>query len=178
VSRKVLVIGVAAVVAVLAIAGVVLFWPPPSHVISLPATLGSYTRAHENKTAEALKQRIVTAARGDVKNVVATVYKSTSDAGTSATPQIVLFIGGNLTGSASAGGLISAYTAQLRGAFSTSPGKLGGKAACAPGSHGAPAECAWADNDTFGVLVSATLSPTALADEMRLMRSQVEHVAK
>jgi len=163
---------------VLAVAGVVLFWPPPSHVISLPATLGSYARAHENTTAEALKQRIVTAARGDVKNVVAAVYRNTSGPGTTTTPQIVLFIGGNLTGNASAGGLISAYMTQLRGAFSTSPGKFGGKAACAPGSNGRPAECAWADNDTFGVLVSATLSSTALADEMRLMRAQVEHVAK
>jgi len=175
VSRKVLVIGVAAAVAVLGIAGVILFWPPPSHVISLPATLGSYARAHENTTAEALKQQIVTAARGDVKNVVAAVYRNTSGPGTA---QIVLFIGGNLTGNASAGSLISAYMAQLRGAFSTSPGKLGGKAACAPGANGAPAECAWADNDTFGVVVSATLSSTALADEMRLMRAQVEHVAK
>ena len=51
-------------------------------------------------------------------------------------------------------------------------------AACAPGSGNGPAECAWADGDTFGVVVSAGMNPAALADEMRLMRSQIEHVVR
>jgi hypothetical protein len=67
---------------------------------------------------------------------------------------------------------------RLHGAFTTSAGKLGGQAACAPGSGSGPAECAWADGDTFGVVVSATLTSSALADEMRLMRSLIEHVVK
>jgi len=176
-SLKVLAIGVAAIVVVVAVAGVVLFWPKPKHVISTPATVGSYTRSQANPTAEALKNKIVTAAPGDVQNVVAAVYKDST--GTPGAPsQIVLFIGGNLTGNATASSLISAYMANMRGSFTTSPGKLGGQAACAPGSNGGPAECAWADNDTFGVLVSATLTSTALANEMRLMRPLVEHVKK
>ena len=178
VSRKLLVIGALAVVAVVGVAVVVLFWPKPSHVITTPATVGSYTRQQENPTAEALKNKIVTSAPGDVKNVVAAVYKHTTGTGAGAPAQIVVFIGGNLTGNASASSLISAYMAEMSGSFTTSAGKFGGRAACAPGSNGGPAECAWADNDTFGVLVSATLSSTALADEMRLMRPLVEHVAK
>ncbi len=176
VSRNVLAVGLAAGVAVLAVAGYLLFGPQTPHAISAPATLGSYIRQQENATAEALKHRIVTAARGDVKNVVAAVYDQKT--GTSAGPQVVVFIGGNLAGSASASDLISAYMTQLHGAFTTSAGKLGGQAACAPGSNGGPAECAWADNDTFGVVVSATLKSAALAAEMRLMRPQVEHVVK
>jgi hypothetical protein len=116
----------------------------------------------------------MTAARGDVKNVVAAVYQRKGGAGT----QIVLFIGGNLAGSASASSLISAYMTRLHGAFTTSAGALGGQAACAPGSGNGPAECAWADSDTFGVVVSAGLSSAALADEMRLMRPQIEHVVR
>jgi hypothetical protein len=177
-SRKVRAIGVTAIVVVLAVAGVVLFWPPPSHVISTPAAVGSYTRSQENPTAQALKNQVVTAAPGDVKDVVAAVYKHATGTGAGSPAQIVVFIGGNLTGNASASSLIGAFMADMRGSFSTSPGKFGGRAACAPGSNGGPAECAWADNDTFGVLVSATLSSNALADEMRLMRPLVEHVAK
>ena len=178
ISRKLLVIGAAAVIAVVGVAGIVLFWPKPSHVITTPATVGSFALQQENPTAKALKNKIVTSAPGDVKNVVAAVYKHSTGTGAGSPSQIVVFIGGNLTGNATASSLISSYMAEMRGSFTTSPGKLGGQAACAPGSNGGPAECAWADNDTFGVLVSATLSANALADEMRLMRSLVEHVAK
>ena len=66
---------------------------------------------------------------------------------------------------------------KLHGKF-TSPGRLGGRAACGPGTSGNLAECAWADGDTFGVVVSATMGPKALADEMRQMRPFVEHVVK
>ncbi len=178
VSGKVLAVGAAVAVVVLAAAGYLVLRPQTPHAISAPATLGSYTRQQENATAVELKHRIVTAARGDVKNVVAAVYEQKTGPGTSAGPQVVAFIGGNLTGVASASDLISAYMTRLHGAFTTSAGKLGGQAACAPGSQGGPAECAWADNDTFGVVVSATLNSTALADEMRLMRPQLEHVVK
>jgi hypothetical protein len=67
---------------------------------------------------------------------------------------------------------------QVHGSFPTSPGRLGGQAACAPGSNGGPAECAWSDDDTFGVVVSATLNATGLANEMRQMRPLVEHATK
>jgi hypothetical protein len=33
----------------------------------------------------------------------------------------------------------------------------------------------WAENDTFGVVASATLSVTDLANELREGRSQIEH---
>ncbi len=166
------------IVAVLAVAAYVVFKPQPSHVVSAPATLGSYARQQANATARALKQRILAAAGGDAKNVVADVYEQKSGPGTSAGAQVVVFIGGNLVGNASASSLISAFTARLHGAFATSAGDLGGQAACAPGSHGGPAECAWADSDTFGVVVSATLTSAGLADEMRQMRPLVEHVVK
>jgi len=167
-----------AIVVALAVAGFVVLRPQASHVISTPASLGGYVRQQANATAEDLRHRIVAAAGGAVKSVVAAVYRRTTGPGTTKAPQIVVFIGGNLAGGASADSLISAYISRLRGAVTTSAGQLGGQAACAPGSAGGPAECAWADNDTFGVVVSATLNSAGLADVMRQIRPLVEHVAR
>ena len=55
---------------------------------------------------------------------------------------------------------------------------MAGQAACVPRIPGSVAECAWADNDTFGVVASPTLSVSALAAELRDVRPQVEHLAK
>jgi hypothetical protein len=165
-------------VAAVGVAGYVFLWPKTSHVVSAPARAAGYARQQANATANQLKQRIVKAAGGSVSHVVAAVYQRNSGPGTSNGPQVIVFIGGNLTGGSSASGLITAYINGLSGAFTTSPGSLGGQAACAPGSHGGPAECAWADNDTFGVLVSATMNSVSLAAQMRQMRPLVEHVAR
>ena len=165
-------------VAALAVVGYVVFRPQTSHVVSAPANLGGYVRQPANATANDLRHRIVAAAGGAVKSVVAAVYRRTTGPGTNKGPQIVMFIGGNLTGGASADSLMSAYISRLRGAVTTSAGSLGGKAACAPGSNGGPAECAWADNDTFGVVVSATLTSASLGDVMRQIRPLVEHAAR
>jgi hypothetical protein len=176
-AKVVIMLG-AAMVAALAVAGYVVFRPQTSHVVSAPANLGGYVRQQANATANDLRQRIVAAAGGAVKSVVAAVYRRTTGPGTNKGPQVVMFIGGNLTGGASADSLIDAYISRLRGAVTTSAGSLGGKAACAPGSNGGPAECAWADNDTFGVVVSATLTSASLGDVMRQIRPLVEHVAR
>jgi hypothetical protein len=165
-------------VVALAVAGYVVFRPQASHVISAPASLDGYVRQQDSATASDFRHRIVAAAGGSVTNVVAAAYRRTTGPGTTKGPQIVMFIGGNLAGGASADSLISTYMTRLPGAVTTSAGGLGGKAACAPGSTGGPAECAWADNDTFGVVVSATLDATGLADVMRQIRPLVEHVAK
>ena len=161
--RKVtaLLVGGLVIVAAVAAYGYFKLMPQASHTLTTPAALGGYSRQQTNTTANALKHRILSAGAGDVKNVVAAVYEQKQGPGTSKGPQIVVFIGGNLTGNASAGDLISAYMTRLHSAFPTSPGSLGGQAACAPGSNGSPSECAWADGDTFGVLVSATLSAQA-----------------
>ncbi len=175
--RAVIVSG-SAMVTVLAVAAyLLLLAPQPAHSITAPARLGRYVRQSSvaSGTARQLRSKIVAGARGEVKNVVGAVYEQLTGPGTSTGPQIVVFIGGNLTGNGSAGGFISGFKSELRGSFSTSAGRLGGQAACAPASQGRLAECAWADNDTFGVVVSATLHARALAAEMRQMRPLIEH---
>jgi hypothetical protein len=150
-----------------------------THVITIPGSLGAYTEQPQLATqmhAAALRQQIIDQSAGEVHNVVYAVYDDSAGAAASAGPQIILFIGGNLSGT-SAGSFISAFTGKLQNAATTSAGTLGGAAACVPSVDGRVAECVWADNDTFGVVASQTLSPAALATEMRTMRPAVEHPA-
>ena len=93
---------------------------------------------------------------------------------------MILFIGGNLSG-VSASGFIASFTQQSKGAFVTSPGSLGGSAACVNAQASVPgsvALCTWADNDTFGVVASPTMTAARLATRLRAIRPMVEHVAR
>jgi hypothetical protein len=171
-------------VAVVAAAGVVIVphmlktSSGPAHSISTPSKLQSYVQdpaLAASMGATALRTEIVQKGGGEASHVVDAVYEDKTGAAAKS-PLILLFVGGNLSGSA--GSFISSFTGSLQGAFVTSPGSLGGQAACVPhvGQH--PAECAWADGDTFGLIASPTLSASALASELRSMRPQVEHVVK
>ncbi len=178
--RRILIVGSCVIVALI-VAALVLSTPAQqAHVISVPNQLGVYVKEPtlDSSTAQALRDKIVAGAAGEVKNVVAGVYEETTGPGTANGPQIVVFIGGNLTGGGSASSFINGFMAQVRGSFPANAGRLGGQAACAPSVNGGPAECAWADDDTFGVVVSATLSARGLAAEMIQMRPMVEHKAK
>jgi hypothetical protein len=151
----------------------------PAHVITTPQRLGSYVQAPAlaaTMHATQLLSNIVSQSSGEASHVAAVVYQSNAGSGGQASPDIILFIGGNLSGS-SASSFISSFIGRLPGAFTTSAGSLGGAAACVPGVSGRPAECAWADNDTFGLVASTTLGGQALANEMRQLRPQVEHRA-
>ena len=178
--RRILIVSGCLILALLAGGAYWLLRPQPAHTIAIPAQLGAFAKqpATGISTANSLRNKIVAGAAGEVKNVVAAAYERTTGPGTSQGPQVIVFIGGNLTGGGSASGFIGGFISQLPGSFSTSAGRLGGLAACAPGSKGGPAECAWADDDTFGVIVSATLAAPGLADELRVMRPLVEHAAR
>ena len=151
----------------------------PDHTISVPANLLGYTlepTLAKGMNAQALRADIVEKGNGEASHVVDGVYEDNAVSGTKSSPRIILFIGGNLSGSASS--FIASFTGQLPGAVATSAGKLGGQAACVPGTSRRPAECAWADNDTFGLFASPALSASALGNDMRAMRPLVEHRAK
>ena len=170
------------VVAAVAVAGVVVMHPfggssAPTHSISLPNKLQAYAQnpaLASGLGAQALRTEIVRKGNGEASHVVDAVYEDSTGPAAKARPLIILFVGGNLSGSASS--FISSFTGLLPSAFVTGPGSLGGQAACVPGTGGHPAECAWADNDTFGLIASPTLSAAALGRELRSMRPLVEHV--
>jgi hypothetical protein len=171
----------------------------PAHQIVTPSQVGTYVQAPAlaaSMKASQVRRSIVAQSNGEASNVVAAVYESDGSApspspsaspghgaasgvspsapGDAAASQIVLFIGGNLSGT-SAKSFITSFIGKLPGAVTTAAGPLGGEAACVPSSGGNPAECAWADNDTFGLVASPTLAAPALASELRQMRLQVEH---
>ena len=151
----------------------------PAHVLVAPDRLGAYVRRpqlEKQANAAALQRQVIAKSAGQASHVVSAVYEDS--AGSS--PQMILFIGGNLAG-VSASGFISSFTQQSKGAFGTSPGSIGGSAACVNAQASVPgsvALCTWADNDTFGVVASLTMNATKLAAEMRVMRPMVERVAK
>jgi hypothetical protein len=182
-SGRLWLIAAAVVILVIVVAGVAFTMRPtstgPAHVLTTPPRLGAFAQDPKlaaGMDAAALRTSIVARSGGEAKHVVDAVYEQTTGAGAALGPQIVLFIGGNLSGTTPQS-FISSFTGKLTGAVATSPGSLGGDAACVPSIGGRPAECAWADNDTFGVLASPTLGAASLASELRTMRPLVEHKA-
>lgn len=182
-SRRMIMVaaGLAAVVAAAGVADVlgVFGSKGPAHVLVAPDRLGAYVRRpqlEKQASVSALRREVIAKSAGQASHVVSAVYEDS--AGSS--PQMILFIAGNLSG-VSAGDFISSFTQQSKGAFVTSPGTLGGSAACVNAQASVPgsvALCTWADNDTFGVVASLTMNATKLAAEMRVLRPMVERLAK
>jgi hypothetical protein len=155
----------------------------PAHVLVTPARLGSYVRRpqlEQKVDAKQLQREVTAKSAGQARNVVYAVYEDAAGGANGKTPQIMLFIGGNLSGT-SPGGFISSFTSQSKGATLTSAGPLGGAAACVSAQAGVPgsvALCTWVDNDTFGVVASPAMNVSELAAQMRAIRPSVEHVVK
>ena len=147
-----------------------------THSLVTPTSLGRYVQEPSlarDMGAAALQKQIVANSSGEAKHVVYAVYEDTSGPAAQHGPQIVLFIGGNLSGT-SADSFMTSFMGKLQGAVATAAGPMGGAAACAPGVGGRLAECAWADGDTFGVVASPTLSASGLASELRAVRPLLE----
>ncbi len=147
------------------------------HVVAVPNALGTYVKQPQlavQMQAKQLQQEVIAQSAGEAKHVVYAVYEDSTGSTAKAGPQIILFIGGNLSGSSS-GSFISSFNGKLPGATVTSAGPMSGNAACVPSENGRLAECAWADNDTFGVVASPTMNASRLAAEMRRIRPMVEH---
>ncbi len=148
-----------------------------AHVLTTPASLGPYVKQPQlaaQMQAATLRQQILQQSAGEANNVIYAVYEDSTGPAAASGPQIFLFIGGNLKGT-SAGAFISTFTGKVPDAQTTSAGSLGGAAACFPSVNGRLAGCVWADDDTFGLVASQTLSSSGLANEMRQMRPMVEH---
>jgi hypothetical protein len=155
----------------------------PRHVLVTPGTLAQYLRRPQLEAqmdANQLKQQVIARSAGQASHVVSAVYENSAGVAGKSTPQIFLFIGGNLSGT-SASDFISSFRGQFRGATVASAGRLGGAAVCVNAQASIPgtvALCAWADNDTFGVLASPTMHAAQLGAQMLLIRPGVEHLAR
>jgi hypothetical protein len=153
-----------------------------AHILVTPARLGSFVRSpqlEQQMGAKDLQQQVISRSAGQASHVIYAVYQN-NVAASGGSPQVILFLGGHLSG-VSPSGFITSFSNQFKGARSTSPGSMGGSAACVNANAsvtGQVALCTWADGDTFGVVASPTMSTAQLAAQMRVIRPQVEHTSK
>ena len=175
--------GLATVVAVVALGALLLGGSGPAHALVTPAKLGAYVRKpqlEQQMHAQDLQQQVVAKSAGQASDVVSAVYEDSSAGAGGTSPQVILFIGGHLSG-VSPSGFITSFTDQFKGAQSTGAGSMGGQAACISAQAnvaGSVAVCTWADNDTFGVVASPTMDALQLGAQMRVIRPGVEHAAQ
>ena len=154
----------------------------PAHTLVTPDQLNAFVRRpalEQQMNVGQLRQDVINMSSGQARHVVEAVYEA-GNSTTGSTPQIVLFIGGNLL-NASPRVSVTSFTQRFKGASVTSAGSLGGEAACVNATAtepGSVAMCAWFDNDSFGEVVSPTMNAKALANTMREIRPHVELIAK
>jgi hypothetical protein len=184
--RQWMALGAIAVVAAGAIGGVLMkyvFAGPsgPAHQVVAPATVDGYTRSAtlgEQMHVNTLAQGVAKSSGGSASDVVSAVYAQ----GT-ATPdsdaQIFMFVGGKLA-SADANASITNFVQSYPHADKVSAGSLQGDAACTEThvDNEEAAMCVWFDNDTFGALVSPTMTTTQLASTLTNVRPSLELYAQ
>jgi hypothetical protein len=107
--------------------------------------------------------------------VASGVYEKGSFTPGSSNTQMFMFVGGKLAGADPAAS-IADFEKQYPGAQAVSPGSLGGLEACttAQVSGESASMCVWFDNDTFGAVVSPTMTTAKLATTMNEARPSLE----
>ena len=117
------------------------------------------------------------ASGGSASGVVSAVYQQGSLTGSSA--QIFMFVGGKLAG-ADPGASVTNFEHSYPGSMSVSPGALGGQAACTESQLNGQSVsmCVWFDNDTFGSVISPTMTTAKLGATMDAVRPSLELYAK
>src|SRR5215472_8386536 len=184
--RQWLALGAIAVVAAGAIGGVLMkfvFSGPsgPAHNVVAPNKVDAFTRMpnlEKQMKVEALRQDVMKTSAGQATNVVSAVYQAGSTA-PGGNAQIFMFVGGKLSSAAPATS-IQNFTQTYPGAKVVPAGALSGEAACAEAqSNGeSVAMCVWFDNDSFGELVSPTMTTAKLATTLDTVRPSLELYAK
>jgi hypothetical protein len=187
--RQWMALGAIAVVAAGAIGGVLMkyvFAGPsgPAHQVVAPQSVDGFTRsANLEKQLDVASEasKVAKASGGQASDVVYGVYQMGSlNPGTdAANTQMFMFVGGKLAG-ADPSASIANFEQTYSGATAASPGALGGQAACTETHlNGQSASmCVWFDNDTFGTVVSPTMTTAKLASTMDTVRPNLELMAK
>jgi hypothetical protein len=151
----------------------------PAHEVVTPASVDGYTRSAslaEQTHVSALAAGVAKSSGGSASDVVSTVYQQGVVApGSNA--QIFMFVGGKLA-SANPTTSIDNFTESYPSARAV-PASLGGKAACGEThlNNEEAAMCVWFDNDTFGAVVSPTMTTAQLATAMDNARPSLEILA-
>src|SRR3984957_16369023 len=180
--RQWMALGAIAVVAAGAIGGVLMkyvFAGPtgPAHQVVAPSSVDGYARSAtlgQEMHVSTLADSVAKSSGGSASGVVSAVYQQGVVApGSDA--QIFMFVGGKLA-SADATASIANFKQSYPDARTVPAGSLAGEAACTEARVNSEeaAMCVWFDNDTFGAVVSPTMSETALASTMVHLRPSLE----
>ncbi len=186
--RQWMALGAIAVVAAGAIGGVLMkyvFSGPsgPTHQVVAPHSADGYTRSANLEKQLQVKteaEQVVKASSNQASDVVSAVYQHGSiSASSGGDAQIFMFVGGKLAGADPAASVTN-FEQTYKGARAVSPGSLGGEAACTTTSlnNQSAAMCVWFDNDTFGTVVSPTMTTEKLAATMDAARPALELLQK
>jgi hypothetical protein len=178
-------LGAIAVVAAGAIGGVLMkyvFSGPsgPAHTVVAPNKVDAFTREpnlEKQFKVGQLRDEVMKLSGGQATDLQSGVYQQGSGAPGSNT-QIYMFVGGHLA-SANPQASIDNFVQTYRGKV-VSAGPLGGEVACAEATNNGEsvATCVWFDNDSFGELVSPTMTPAKLATTLASVRPNLELYAR
>jgi hypothetical protein len=184
--RQWMALGAIAVVAAGAIGGVLMkyvFSGPsgPAHTVVAPNQADGFTRSQNMEKqlkVDSLAQTIMKDSSGHVSNPVSAVYGQ-GNVMSGANPQIFEFVGGKLSGT-SPSASVASFIHDNPGAKVVPAGSMGGEAVCAPEQLNGEsvAMCVWFDNDSFGALVSPTMTTAKLATTMAQVRPGLEVMAR
>jgi hypothetical protein len=153
----------------------------PAHTISAPAQLDSYTRSpslEKELNVNEVGEKFVKGSSGQASDVLSAVYaQGDMTPGAGGNQQIFMFVGGHLANTDPVAS-IAKFEQTYPSAQAVSAGSLGGEAACATtaANNGSAAMCVWFDNDSFGTLVSPTMSSAKLANTLDTVRPGIEQV--
>jgi hypothetical protein len=125
-----------------------------------------------------LREQVMKGSSERASDILSAVYEQGNvTPGAAGNQQVFMFVGGHLANSDPALSIAS-FEREYPGAQVVSAGSLGGEAACATttSSNGSVAMCIWFDNDSFGTLVSPTMSTAKLAKTLDTVRPGIEQV--
>ncbi|MGH3268251.1 MAG: hypothetical protein ACRDN1_04155, partial [Trebonia sp.] len=184
--RQWMALGAIAVVAAGAIGGVLVKFMHsgpggPAHTVVAPNQADGFTRSanlEKQMKVDSLSQSVMQSSSGQASNLVSAVYEQ-GNAAAGANAQIFMFVGGKLAG-ASPSASVASFEQSYPGAKVVPAGSLGGDAVCAERQLNGEgvAMCVWFDNDSFGALVSPTMSTAKLATTLDAVRPSLELYAK
>ena len=94
--------GAAAVLVIVLVAALTVFRSNgPAHSLTIPDKLGAYLRRpqlEKQMDARQLQRQVIAKSAGQVSHVISAVYENNVSTNSAKTPQMILFIGGNLSG--------------------------------------------------------------------------------
>jgi hypothetical protein len=150
---------------------------PQAAAITVPNQVDGFTRSpslEQQLDVAALAAGVSKSSAGSASDVRSAVYEQ-GNLASSANAKIFMFVGGNLSHGAADASLVN-FERSYPTAHAVSADSLPGDAACTAtvANKETVSMCVWFDNDTFGTLVSPTMTTAQLATTMDQVRPSLE----